>query len=642
MGIGVQALLLMKFIQDAGYLKGKKSIMELGSQQFAPDLPAARRAIGEFFPELDATQVHLPQNFYHLLGLTDYACIDLDGANNAYQFNLNLPLNKKYDFDSTFDVVTNHGTTEHAFGQFQCFANVHRMTKPDGLMIHALPSQGYQNHSFFNYHPSFFMDLASANNYDLLGMYYNLDERLFPYTDDFLQKHGILATENLAVFAVLRKRGDDRFIVPFDGRYYFEQSGTEFKPRVQPGSHGRIQKNTLPLSGEMASSKLSRRASIKFVLPVWGDLFTPSFVTFALRQQIAGNCLAIDDRDNIEYLIVTDAPSAALIRESDEYNELRKLVRVRFLLNEGVHDQHNYNRLTDCYNLALREAKVNDLFIFITADCFFSREVFHRVKELSQTHRVILSPALRVTEESFIAEVNASNAFDISGAQAIELAMRHEHPLTEAFCINNSRGVMHPLPAQTISRVSNGYVGRWNVMHPLAIRISNLTQPITATIDFAYPLLHMRDWNDVAVLDSIEDGLTVSLTPFNYDQGEPIQKRRYLRSYAENLKAWVSIPWALDFHMAQISHPVRLTTSQDANGAEIASAEQDVERVVNDFLGYVNSRKLQPRSDFRSLRTVDLLRPAVDRRESSRLLAHSFRKSGRRFRRFAARVRNAI
>jgi hypothetical protein len=639
MGIGVQALLLMRYLRADGYLRNCNSVIELGSQQFAPDLPTAREAMVELFPDLDPLGVEVPKDFYRLLGLPSYNCIDLDGANDALVFDLNMPFRKTYQFEQQYDLVTNHGTTEHAFNQYQCFENVHDLTRQGGLMLHALPSQGYQNHSFFNYHPSLFMDLASANSYEILGLYYNIGNDLFPYTDTFLESYSAKATDDIAVFAVMRKTRNEAFIVPFDGRYYFEQEGEGLKPRIDVGGHGRIATNTFPLSGRLNSGAAPRhRPTTKFVLPVWGEPFTSSFVGFGLRQQLESRCLEIDTKENIEYIIVTDQPSARTIRASSEYAELRRIAAVRFIYSDHLSEQSAYTRLTSSYNLALADARVNDLYFFLTSDCFFSREVFSRTLEKAKTHRVVLCPALRVTEESFVADVNVSGAFDISGREALALALRHEHPLTEAFCLNNKRDRVHPLPAQILHKLGAGYVGRWTVMHPLAIRIANTFQPIVATIDFNYPLFHLRSWSDVAVLDSIEDGLTVSLTPFNYKQGEEFQSGNSHKAHLANLKTWVTVPWPLDFHIAQVSHPVRLLLDGTAN-TEIIDGERNVARVVDRFLTYVNSRKRAPQKDFKSLLASDLIRPAIDDRQNTRLYR---RKLGKAARRVAMRIRQKL
>jgi hypothetical protein len=497
-------------------------------------------------------------------------------------------------------------------------------------MIHAVPSQGYQNHSFFNYHPSFFLDLSAANDYELLALYYNIGESLFPYTDSLLETHQISATEQVAIFAVMRKLSNKPFIVPFDGRYYFEQDGREFVPRADVGGHARIEINDFPVSNKYPSLPLhdgegDSRPITKIVVPVWGRTFTNMFVNFALRSQIESGLLEFDSRENIEYVIVTDAAGAATIRDSRVLSALKDVCEVRIVRADHLAGQPTYERLTASYNLALAKAEQEDLYIFITADCFFSREVFKRIKEKAQKYRVVLSPALRVVEETFFSDVALSGSYNVDGREALAIAMRNEHPLTSSFCINNDRDLTHPLPAQTLYRLTDGYVGRWNVMHPIAIRIANPHQAILQTIDWDYPLYHIKGWEDVGVLDSIEDGLTVSLTPFNYSQGEYYSRGGSRRARLRNLKAWVNRRWALDYHMAQVVHPVRLLASDGPNNAAAAKAEAQVAAIIDPFVSYVQTRKFMSVKSFTRLSAVDLFRPAVDLRQRFRLWSHYVR-----------------
>ena len=48
------------------------------------------------------------------------------------------------------------------------------------MIIHQLPGQGYYDHGFYNYQPTFFFDLAQANNYFMVGfwMYDNNKKQL--------------------------------------------------------------------------------------------------------------------------------------------------------------------------------------------------------------------------------------------------------------------------------------------------------------------------------------------------------------------------------------------------------------------------------------------------------------------------------
>jgi 2-polyprenyl-3-methyl-5-hydroxy-6-metoxy-1,4-benzoquinol methylase len=92
--------------------------------------------------------------------------VDLHGTPDALQYDLNHPL----PFAEKFDVVTNIGTGEHVFNQYQVFKSIHEHCSPSGLMIHALPNQGCYDHGFYNYHPTFVFDLCEANSYQILAL----------------------------------------------------------------------------------------------------------------------------------------------------------------------------------------------------------------------------------------------------------------------------------------------------------------------------------------------------------------------------------------------------------------------------------------------------------------------------------------
>jgi hypothetical protein len=111
----------------------------------------------------------LAKFFYRVIfDYKHYSAIDLNGTSSAVAFDLNHQI----DTTKKYDLVTNLGTSEHVFNQFQFFKNIHDITRPGGLMIHSLPNQGCYDHGFYNYHPTFFFDLADVNQYGLIGLFY--------------------------------------------------------------------------------------------------------------------------------------------------------------------------------------------------------------------------------------------------------------------------------------------------------------------------------------------------------------------------------------------------------------------------------------------------------------------------------------
>ena len=97
----------------------------------------------------------------------DYKSIDINGAYESFQFDLNKNISKTYNFNQKYDLVINNGTGEHVFNQHALFLNFHNLTKNGGIMLNILPFIDWVNHGFYNFNPIFFADLAASNNYKI-------------------------------------------------------------------------------------------------------------------------------------------------------------------------------------------------------------------------------------------------------------------------------------------------------------------------------------------------------------------------------------------------------------------------------------------------------------------------------------------
>jgi len=192
MAIAYPHILMFWSLRSTGVVgPGKsRSILEFGEQNWYGDVDPAE--LGRLLDQLDhndsacgklRSRLHqllagprsdewsfdLAKLFYRMLfGEHSYRAVDLHGTAIAEQHDLNLPL----PFSDQFDVVTNLGTAEHVFNQYQVFKSAHERTKPGGIMIHALPNQGCYDHGFYNYHPTFVFDLSQANGYRIVTLLY--------------------------------------------------------------------------------------------------------------------------------------------------------------------------------------------------------------------------------------------------------------------------------------------------------------------------------------------------------------------------------------------------------------------------------------------------------------------------------------
>ncbi|MEG4272829.1 MULTISPECIES: tetratricopeptide repeat protein [unclassified Microcoleus] len=231
MGIGSPTLHLYEYLRRHEYLSNFKRVIELGSQDIASGQEEIAYLLDALFAfKVDSGTLITAKTLYQSMGFEVYECIDADGIHNALVFDLNKNIQEDHGFSEQFDLVTNHGTTEHCFNQFQCWNNIHNLCSVGGIMIHVLPAQGYVNHGFYNYNPSFFYNLATANNYKLIGLYlssykssdlsaYSLPG-LTPYTEKLMKSLCCDAGQpEIGLYAVLQKMTDQTFSMPYDGQY---------------------------------------------------------------------------------------------------------------------------------------------------------------------------------------------------------------------------------------------------------------------------------------------------------------------------------------------------------------------------------------------------------------------------------------
>jgi SAM-dependent methyltransferase len=100
-----------------------------------------------------------------LIGIDDYHDIDLNGAAEICA-DLSVPLQP--ELCSVAQSVMDWGTSEHIFNVPQTFANIYRLLKPGGTIVHVAPVSWFE-HGFFNFNPLFFKEYYSYNGFEILA-----------------------------------------------------------------------------------------------------------------------------------------------------------------------------------------------------------------------------------------------------------------------------------------------------------------------------------------------------------------------------------------------------------------------------------------------------------------------------------------
>ncbi len=97
------------------------------------------------------------KDFFRCIGFNKYSSIDLNGAYDSLQFDLNKNIKEAYNFNEKYELVINNGTGEHVFNQHSLFINFHNLTEVEGIMLNILPFIDWVNHGFYNFNPIFLL-----------------------------------------------------------------------------------------------------------------------------------------------------------------------------------------------------------------------------------------------------------------------------------------------------------------------------------------------------------------------------------------------------------------------------------------------------------------------------------------------------
>jgi len=108
------------------------------------------------------------RNLFSQLGFNCVESIDISDFEGSTHI---LDLNGEYVPDlliGRFDVVYNGGTLEHIFDIRTALRNIFTILKPGGVVIHSGPTNGWIDHGFYQFSPTFFTDYYYANGFEIL------------------------------------------------------------------------------------------------------------------------------------------------------------------------------------------------------------------------------------------------------------------------------------------------------------------------------------------------------------------------------------------------------------------------------------------------------------------------------------------
>lgn len=122
---------------------------------------------GAYHRVLSGIQTINDAAFFRLMGLESFS-----SDANAYEdcdYLMDLNAGPAADLaGKQFDAVLDGGTVEHVFHLPNALANVHRLLKTGGCVIHVGVANGNVDHGFYQISPCFFLEYYEANGYEIL------------------------------------------------------------------------------------------------------------------------------------------------------------------------------------------------------------------------------------------------------------------------------------------------------------------------------------------------------------------------------------------------------------------------------------------------------------------------------------------
>ena len=185
MGINPGILEQYMHWEEQGLLKRGAAVLDLGAQELFCTSNAAQlnRFVewfgGEPFPEAQLARLAdrgVAGELFTRIG-SPYTAVDL----KPYPFGIVMDLNHDAlpaEHHGRYQLVTNHGTSEHVANQWNVMKTMHDAAAVGALLYHSVPFCGDFEHGLINYNPKFFWLLSIANGYRIVKMFASVEDGL--------------------------------------------------------------------------------------------------------------------------------------------------------------------------------------------------------------------------------------------------------------------------------------------------------------------------------------------------------------------------------------------------------------------------------------------------------------------------------
>lgn len=270
-----------------------------------------------------------------------------------------------------------------------------------------------------------------------------------------------------------------------------------------------------------------------FLLPVWGEEYTRTFVEFCLPLILTrGNLGHFGNRRDAGFIILTDYRSQAQLIQSANFKRLKELVQVKTVLIDGrVNFSSSHKAMTDCYILGIGDSWVkpkSTYLIFLTPDSFWSDGSFaNLVSAADAGKKCVVVIGLRTNLESMREYIRKAIDAEpenpaISNRELVSKSLKHLHGM-----------------ARTHNWLSSNFNNSWpsNIywlvndhlmlahayhMHPLMVRAPARRLSITDSIDGAFISRQSFKEGECMIVTDSDFILGIEMTKTNREWGSSL------------------------------------------------------------------------------------------------------------------------
>jgi hypothetical protein len=339
-----------------------------------------------------------------------------------------------------------------------------------------------------------------------------------------------------------------------------------------------------PAITPMPAPRQPQPTAVKVLLPVWGYRFVRQFLDFTLPTLLApGNLPALASALPCQFVILTAEQDEDFIREHPTWQALEKICSVEIALIDDLITDGNYSTtITLAYARAVRQTgdqMVNTCFIFLVSDYLVADGALGHVLERMRTGvSAVLAGNFQIIAEEAIPLLTrkltaGSVALSVAPRELLRWTLNHLHAATTANFVNYR--LSHNAHTNRLFwRVDeNTLVGRFYLMHPIAIRPEVTDFVVGSSFDYSF-VPEMCPSGNIAAMTDSDEYLVVEMQPRDHElrhlRWGPIVPGPLAISLAE---------WTTAGHRENIKYT--LVYHAEDNPAELAGAAKELDQFID-------------------------------------------------------------